>query len=90
MYIRRGAARPRGGPEECEGPTRQGGGPYALSELTPVYENDRSYFVFGSYDREPIRRLNLSQPSHRCIRVPNSRHPRVSASQLLWNSRRPL
>ncbi|MDS0301346.1 hypothetical protein NDI76_21675 [Halogeometricum sp. S1BR25-6] len=31
----------------------------ALSELTPVYENDRSYFVLGNYDREPIRRLNL-------------------------------
>lgn len=30
-----------------------------LSELTPVYENDRSYFVLGNYDREPIRRLNL-------------------------------
>jgi hypothetical protein len=27
--------------------------------LTPVYENDRSYFVLGNYDREPIRRLNL-------------------------------
>jgi hypothetical protein len=32
---------------------------HALSELTPVYENDRSYFVFGNYDRKPIRRLNL-------------------------------
>jgi len=32
---------------------------HALSELTPVYENDRSYFVLGNYDREPIRRLNL-------------------------------
>ena len=32
---------------------------YALSELTPVYENERSYFVLGNYDREPIRRLNL-------------------------------
>ena len=31
---------------------------HALSELTPVYENDRSYFVLGNYDREPIRRLN--------------------------------
>lgn len=30
-----------------------------LSELTPIYENDRSYFVLGNYDREPIRRLNL-------------------------------
>ncbi|WP_049972688.1 hypothetical protein [Haladaptatus cibarius] len=30
-----------------------------LGELTPVYENDRSYFVLGNYDREPIRRLNL-------------------------------
>jgi len=25
---------------------------HALSELTPVYENDRSYFVLGNYDRE--------------------------------------
>lgn len=32
---------------------------HALSELTPVYQNDRSYFVLGNYDREPIRRLNL-------------------------------
>jgi len=32
---------------------------HALSELTSVYENDRSYFVLGNYDREPIRRLNL-------------------------------
>ncbi|WP_281194401.1 hypothetical protein [Halorubrum sp. F4] len=32
---------------------------HTLSELTPVYENDRSYFVLGNYDREPIRRLNL-------------------------------
>ena len=32
---------------------------HALSELTPAYENDRSYFVLGTYDREPIRRLNL-------------------------------
>ncbi|WP_433631160.1 hypothetical protein [Halomicrococcus sp. NG-SE-24] len=32
---------------------------YSLSELTPIYENDRSYFVLGNYDREPIRRLNL-------------------------------
>ena len=32
---------------------------HALSELTPIYENDRSYFVLGNYDREPIRRLNL-------------------------------
>ncbi|ACV11429.1 conserved hypothetical protein [Halorhabdus utahensis DSM 12940] len=32
---------------------------HALSELTPVYENDRSYFVLGNYDREQIRRLNL-------------------------------
>jgi len=31
----------------------------ALSELTPVFENERSYFVLGNYDREPIRRLNL-------------------------------
>ncbi|WP_458210451.1 hypothetical protein [Haladaptatus sp. NG-SE-30] len=30
-----------------------------LSELTPIYENDHSYFVLGNYDREPIRRLNL-------------------------------
>ncbi|WP_327054028.1 hypothetical protein [Halomicrococcus gelatinilyticus] len=32
---------------------------HALSELTPVYENDRTYFVLGNYAREPIRRLNL-------------------------------
>ncbi|WP_435180110.1 hypothetical protein [Halorussus sp. AFM4] len=32
---------------------------HALSELAPVYENERSYFVLGNYDREPIRRLNL-------------------------------
>ncbi|MFC7231554.1 hypothetical protein ACFQMM_09310 [Saliphagus sp. GCM10025308] len=32
---------------------------HALSELTPVYETERSYFVLGNYDREPIRRLNL-------------------------------
>ncbi|PCR90103.1 hypothetical protein [Natrinema ejinorense] len=32
---------------------------HALSELRPVYESERSYFVLGSYDREPIRRLNL-------------------------------
>jgi len=32
---------------------------HALSELTSVYENDRSYLVLGNYDREPIRRLNL-------------------------------
>src|SRR6056297_1649373 len=32
---------------------------HALSELNPVYENERSYFVLGNYDREPIRRLNL-------------------------------
>lgn len=31
----------------------------ALSELTPIYENERSYFVLGNYDREPIRRLGL-------------------------------
>jgi hypothetical protein len=32
---------------------------HTLGELTPVYENERSYFVLGNYDREPIRRLNL-------------------------------
>ena len=32
---------------------------HALSELRPIYGNDRSYFVLGNYDREPIRRLNL-------------------------------
>ncbi|SEV95953.1 hypothetical protein [Natrinema salifodinae] len=31
----------------------------SLSELRPVYEHERSYFVLGNYDREPIRRLNL-------------------------------
>lgn len=30
-----------------------------LSELTPIYENDQSYFVLGNYDHDPIRRLNL-------------------------------
>ena len=32
---------------------------HALGELTPLFENERSYFVLGNYDREPIRRLNL-------------------------------
>jgi len=32
---------------------------HALSELMPIYETERSYFVLGNYDREPIRRLNL-------------------------------
>ncbi|WP_222919207.1 hypothetical protein [Natrinema sp. SYSU A 869] len=32
---------------------------HALSELQPVYESERSYFVLGNYDREPVRRLNL-------------------------------
>ena len=32
---------------------------HAMSELTPIFENERSYFVLGNYDREPIRRLNL-------------------------------
>ena len=32
---------------------------HSLSELTPVFENERSYFVLGNYDREPIRRLSL-------------------------------
>jgi hypothetical protein len=32
---------------------------HALSELTPDFENDRSYLMLGNYDREPIRRLNL-------------------------------
>lgn len=32
---------------------------HTLSELKPVYENERSYFVLGNYDRDPIRRLNL-------------------------------
>lgn len=32
---------------------------HTLSELNPIYERDRSYFVLGNYDREPIRRLNL-------------------------------
>ena len=32
---------------------------HALSELRPIYESERSYFVLGNYDREPIRRLNL-------------------------------
>ena len=32
---------------------------HALSELTPVYENDRPYLMLGNYDQEPIQRLNL-------------------------------
>lgn len=32
---------------------------HTLSELTPIYETDRSYFVLGNYDRDPIRRLNV-------------------------------
>jgi len=32
---------------------------HALSELAPVYDHERSYFVLGNYDREPIRRLDL-------------------------------
>lgn len=32
---------------------------HAVSELTPVFEHERSYFVLGSYDRKPIRRLAL-------------------------------
>ncbi|MXV62323.1 hypothetical protein GS429_09665 [Natronorubrum sp. JWXQ-INN-674] len=31
----------------------------ALSELTPIYERERSYFVLGNYDREQMRRLDL-------------------------------
>ncbi|ADB60437.1 hypothetical protein Htur_1551 [Haloterrigena turkmenica DSM 5511] len=31
----------------------------ALSELTPIYETDRSYFVLGNYDPEPMGRLDL-------------------------------
>lgn len=31
----------------------------SLSELTPVYEAERSYFVLGNYDAEQRRRLNL-------------------------------
>ena len=32
---------------------------HALSELTHVYESDRSYLVLGNYDCGPTRRLNL-------------------------------
>lgn len=32
---------------------------HALSELTPIFENEQSYFVLGNYARDPIRRLNL-------------------------------
>ncbi|QCS42992.1 hypothetical protein [Natrinema versiforme] len=32
---------------------------HALSDLRPIYESERSYFVLGNYDSEPIRRLNL-------------------------------
>jgi len=31
----------------------------AVSELTGIFEHERSYFVLGNYDREPMRRLNL-------------------------------
>ncbi|WP_436343334.1 hypothetical protein [Natronorubrum sp. FCH18a] len=30
---------------------------HALSELTPIYERDRSYFVLGNYDPAPLGRL---------------------------------
>ncbi|ARS88800.1 hypothetical protein [Natrarchaeobaculum aegyptiacum] len=30
-----------------------------VSELTGLFAHERSYFVLGNYDREPIRRLNL-------------------------------
>ncbi len=47
---------------------------HALSEPTPVYETDWSYFVLGNYDREPIRRLNLVvdrlNRTLRCLRLP--------------------
>lgn len=32
---------------------------HALSELTPIFENKRSYFALGNYEGGPIRRLNL-------------------------------
>jgi hypothetical protein len=32
---------------------------HALNELAPLFTNERSYFVLGNYDREPIRRLGL-------------------------------
>ncbi|WP_440769213.1 hypothetical protein [Natronorubrum sp. DTA28] len=32
---------------------------HALSELTPIYERDRSYFVLGNYDPAQMRRLDL-------------------------------
>ncbi|QSW98612.1 hypothetical protein [Haloterrigena alkaliphila] len=32
---------------------------HALSELAPIYEADRSYFVLGNYDPEPMARLEL-------------------------------
>jgi len=31
----------------------------SLAELSPLFENRRTYFVLGNYDREPIRRLAL-------------------------------
>jgi hypothetical protein len=67
MYVQRGAARPRGGPESAKDQVDDEEISladneeifHALSELTPIYVNDRSYFVLGNYAREPIRRLNL-------------------------------
>jgi len=32
---------------------------HALSELTPVYENERAYFILGNYERERNRQLKL-------------------------------
>jgi len=53
---------------------------HALSELTPVYENDRSYFVLGNYDRgadPPVEpRDRPTQPPAGRLRLPDGRHPR--------------
>ncbi|RQG97095.1 hypothetical protein [Natrarchaeobius chitinivorans] len=32
---------------------------HAVGELTSIFEHDRTYFVLGNYDQEPICRLNL-------------------------------
>mgnify|MGYP000468092333 CR=1 FL=1 len=70
---------------------------HALSELTPVYENEQSYFVLGNYDREPIRRLNLvvdrlnrrqNTYAFRMVDIRGeSPTPGVNAGVCRWNSR---
>jgi hypothetical protein len=65
-YVRRRVAGPRRDTHECKEQIDQEELSladneeilHALSELSPIYENGRSYFVLGNDDREPIRRLN--------------------------------